>query len=221
MITVGVCSGCNQRKSPLDEYLRDCLVGDVANKWNPVVKENRERMARSVDANHSIVSRQATERGVLKPVFTTRGLYAGMLIAVPIDLQMLAGSLTYIVRGLCFHLRQARIPRDYVFALTRARTGAGGLVWEDVLRKAKMGRITIGRNVFEARYTFWSEDPCTSSWYLRFYNTTLFLVHVTSAENARKVLIPSLAQFNGPTEREQIFIVNVDKGIAIEDEECN
>jgi len=221
MITVGVCSGCNQKKSPLDEYLRDCLIGDVANKWNPVVKENRERMARCVNANRSILSRQATERGVLKPMFTTRGLYAGMLIAVPIDLQMLAGSLIYIVRGLCFHLRQARIPEDYVFALTRAKTGAGGLIWEDAQRKSKMGRITIGRNVFESRYKFWGQDTCSSSWYLRFYNSTLFLVYVTSAENARKYLIPSLAEFNRPTETEQIFIVNVDKGTAIESDACH
>ena len=81
-------------------------------------------------------------------------------------------------------------------------------------------RRKLGSDVRNVGYKFWGEDTCSSIWYLRFYNSTLFLVIVTSAENARKYLIPSLAEFNRPTETEQIFIVNVDKVTAIESDAC-
>src|SRR6516162_8292518 len=86
MITVGACVKCNQAKSPCDDYLRDCLACDIRVRSNPVVRALRVgSIARSVDTNRSVLSRQARRDGRLSPMLAPMGLYVGRCVSVRVS----------------------------------------------------------------------------------------------------------------------------------------
>jgi hypothetical protein len=208
-ITVGTCVECNGVKSTLDDYLRDCLVGDVAAGSNQAVKRLRTgEMKRSVESNRSILSRQAVAEGKMKPMFTVSGVYAGQCVEMPVDTHMLGGSLQFIVRGLYYHLTRNRIPDDYVYEFIRINKLYAKSDWEGFGGKFHAGMIAIGRHVFKAKYIVWGEDHFTTAWCLCFYDSIVYRAYVASSEIARNHLIPSTAALQTPKSSQDYIIIN-------------
>jgi hypothetical protein len=116
MITVPACSPCNGAKSKLDTFLRDFLVSDQQ------VPENRVADSIRAGAYQRAVSRNQSElwKAVSAGTFETtvvrrNGIDLGMFLDIPVGRGPVKDSITYIVRGLYFHLQKARLPGDHVF----------------------------------------------------------------------------------------------------------
>src|SRR5215203_5871561 len=78
MVTVGVCSRCNGDKSPLDAYLRDVLVADLASSDNPAANAVRSgTMLRSIQTNRSDLARAARSDLRMEPLHTPAGIFLG------------------------------------------------------------------------------------------------------------------------------------------------
>jgi len=193
IITVGVCTRCNHVKSRCDDYLRDCLACDIHVRTNPIVKKLRTgQIARSVMTNRSVLARQAVQYGRLLPMFTPLGLYAGQCVSFPTSTEPLAGALWFIVRGLYYHVSKTILPENYVYAMCPVQPEYGNYSFEHFCNSVPPGQISIGKAVFDAKFIIWSEDAFTTNWCLRFYETLVYYVFVTSSENAQKHLIPNL-----------------------------
>jgi hypothetical protein len=111
-----------------------------------------------------------------------------------VNTELLAGALWFMVRGLYYHVTKRILPDDYVYAICPIQPVFSKHRFETFGKAGKIGRMSIGRDVFEAKYTMWSEDTFTTFWCLQFYDKIVYDVSVTSSANAQQHLIPAIGR---------------------------
>lgn len=116
MITVPVCEPCNREKSRDEPYLRDVLTTDRHGYEHPAAQALFQgKVRRSIRYTSSDFARDARAQASPRPTFTPEGIYLGNRMVVPVEKARIDRVLALMVRGLLYHLRERRIPRDYVF----------------------------------------------------------------------------------------------------------
>jgi hypothetical protein len=174
MVTVPACPTCNMAKEPLDSYLRDTLVTDIAVSSNPIARQLvTGKLARCIADNRSPFIREAIPGARWKPMFSSSGIYVGHGVSVPVDDRKIRHELRFMVRGLYYWVRDQRIPDSYQFEVERIDTFHVGDAW-DMLAGKSEGAGQIGNNVFACRYMFGLEDGFVSYWLLIFYNAIAY-----------------------------------------------
>jgi len=177
MVTVPVCEPCNREKSRDEPYLRDVLTTDRHGYEHPAAQALFQgKVRRSIRYNSSDFARDARAQATPRPTFTPEGIYLGNRMVVPVEKARIDRVLALLVRGLLFHLRERRIPRDYVFDVNLVKPESVVDTVRAFVVLPHRGPFVWGEQVCECVFIQAADDPAVTTWLLRFYRGVMFLV---------------------------------------------
>lgn len=174
MITVPACESCNNRKSTVDSYFRDALTCDIRVQDHPVAKSIISGpVLRSARRNSSSVMRVVKD-AVPVPIILESGICGGFAYAADLDGEAIYDALSYIIRGLHYHIEKK--------ALKRAeRIRAQAVIGEQLdevnewwLEHGYYRRLTLGDGIFDCAYNRWPDGASWTIWFFEFYRSIHF-----------------------------------------------
>lgn len=179
LVTVPVCSPCNNQKSRNDDFLRDMLVADVRCCHHPVAQSlfHKKSMS-SARKGKSLFARTALQNANWGPAYTTGGIYVGDFHRIQLDGQRLIRIYSGLVRGLYYAVYKKRLPDNTIFECGRCERWHADEIARDMLENG-CGRPIILGNVFGCAH-LWTDNPFMTYWLLSFYAGMFVTVETSS-----------------------------------------
>jgi hypothetical protein len=181
IIKIPSCLSCNRGASSDDEYFKNWLVLRHDVSTHPIGSRLLDSVYRSFgkpEARLMLKSLADTIRHI--PVFSPSGLYLGDAPAYDVDLNRMGKVTNRIVRGLFFTEFSRRLPEGYGVR-SFAESGLRSLTPDNSILLRKVLEVvsstacrTIGERVFEYWFQAAPEDPNTTAWLLRFFESESF-----------------------------------------------
>lgn len=180
LITVPSCKKCNVGDSTHDEHFRNMLSMRDDTGDNPVAKEARAAVLRSLENTNAPGLKRAILNNLrLVDVRTPGGLYLGQTTAYDVNLE----RLNHVARRIAIALRYKRLNQAWgndMEILVKCASNAGvdgeAAFQEDVLKIVNCSpRRAIGERVFTYWYAVCSDNSNISAWVMQFYETEVFL----------------------------------------------
>lgn len=169
LITVPACETCNNSSKLDDEYFR-AVVTMASEDPNAVSVWKQGVFKRASPAFRSRLLNSLRPAELRSPA----GLHLRYGHSLKLENTRIKGVVIRIVRGLLWHHHQVSTCLDTTFDI--CLNPEPGMIHETL---HVLPVRSVGDTTFQYRYGIASDDPQSSVWWLRFYQSTQFLVFAT------------------------------------------